>query len=88
MIDSPKWMPVFLVQEAHRSVDLNLSTEGKVLHHKTTDKGKSQWSRIGTARSRPDGGFTIRLNALPLNGTLVMRPPLPGEYSDPSKSST
>ena len=80
------WMPVFLVYESATTVDVELSSDGKVKRHKTSRKGKDHWARIGTARSRPDGGFSIRLNAVPLTGKLIMRPAQPGESPDPTRA--
>jgi hypothetical protein len=81
------WMPVFLVHESATTVDVELSAEGKVRRHKTSRKGKDHWARIGTARSRPDGGFSIRLNAVPLSGVLIIRPAQAGEFPDPTQPS-
>jgi hypothetical protein len=37
---------------------------------------KSYWDRIGSAWANSDGnGFTIRLNAIPLSGEIVIRKP-------------
>ncbi|MEO1965533.1 hypothetical protein [Hyphomonas sp.] len=37
---------------------------------------KSYWDRIGSAWENADGqGFTIRLNAIPLTGEIVLRKP-------------
>jgi hypothetical protein len=38
------------------------------------------WLRIGTAFTNRDGSLTVRLDALPINGTLQLRDP------DPSRS--
>ena len=37
-------------------------------------KGKKDfWQRIGSAWLNKDGSITVKLNALPLNGTLVLQ---------------
>ena len=36
---------------------------------------KTYWNRIGAAWKRDDGGFSLKLNALPLNGELLIAPP-------------
>jgi hypothetical protein len=79
-------MPIFMVRESPKTVSVHLSAEGKVAHHGIARKGNDIWTRIGTAHGRPDGGFTIRLDAIPLTGTLVMRPAQPGESPDPTQS--
>lgn len=41
-----------------------------------SDKPEESWTVIGTCfPNKKDDGFTIRLNALPLDGKLVVRPP-------------
>lgn len=37
--------------------------------------GKSIWTRIGAGWMNRDGSITIRLDALPVNGTLQVRDP-------------
>jgi hypothetical protein len=38
------------------------------------------WARVGVAFPFKDGtGFSIKLNSLPLNGELIVRPPKPKE---------
>ncbi|MCC7537528.1 MAG: hypothetical protein IT379_14990 [Deltaproteobacteria bacterium] len=39
--------------------------------------GKSFWVRIGAAFTNRDGSLTVRLDALPTNGTLQVRDPMP-----------
>jgi hypothetical protein len=38
-----------------------------------TKSGKSAWVKIGAAFTNRDGSFTIRLDALPVNGVLQVR---------------
>jgi hypothetical protein len=40
-------------------------------------KGKRMWLRIGIAFVNRDGSMTIRLDALPQNGQLIVRDPFP-----------
>jgi len=41
-----------------------------------SDETEQSWTPIGVAfLNKKDEGFTIRLDALPLDGTLVVRPP-------------
>jgi hypothetical protein len=87
MSSASSWMPVFLVLEGPRRVSAELSADGSVRCHEVGRQGEDSWSRIGTAIPRPDGGFSIQLNAVPLNGVLVMRPPLPGEDLNPLMST-
>jgi hypothetical protein len=79
-------MPVFSVTEYPKTVSAELRADGTVHKHKVTGRDAT-WSRVGTAYARSDGGFTIRLTAIPLNGTLVMRPPLPDEHPEHHISS-
>lgn len=37
--------------------------------------GKTFWARVGAAWQRDDGGFTVELNSLPVNGKLLISPP-------------
>lgn len=37
--------------------------------------GKSFWNRIGAAWNNKDGGFTVQLECLPLDGRIVCCPP-------------
>ena len=42
------------------------------------------WARIGVAFPMKDGsGFTIKLNSLPLDGTIIVRPPKPKAEAEP-----
>lgn len=42
--------------------------------------GRSIWVRIGAAFPNKDGkGFSVKLDALPLDGELVIREPLPSD---------
>lgn len=39
-------------------------------------EGKSYWNRVGVAWTTKDGkGFSIQLNALPLDGRIILREP-------------
>ena len=80
----PSWMPVFTVLEARRVVHVALRKNGGRSRAKTIVEGKDFWQRIGTAVERPDGGFTIALTAIPIDGKLVVRPPKLGEQRDPT----
>ena len=42
---------------------------------KTDKGGKSFWTKVGMAFPSQGGGYTVRLEALPLNGTLYLLPP-------------
>ncbi len=43
------------------------------------DNKKAFWARIGSAWTNRDGSFTLRLDALPMNGEIVVRPRKAGE---------
>ena len=38
-------------------------------------KDQNYWTRLGAAWANNKGGFNIKLNAVPLNGELVLLPP-------------
>lgn len=40
---------------------------------------KDFWNRIGTAFVNKDGSLKVKLNALPINGELMIRDPRPKE---------
>lgn len=47
-----------------------------VVREDPKDKNKSFWSRVGAAFPHKEGdGFNIELDALPVNGRLVVLPP-------------
>jgi hypothetical protein len=37
--------------------------------------GKNFWERVGVAWSNRDGGFTVQLHAIPLDGRIVLTKP-------------
>ncbi len=39
------------------------------------ETGKSYWNRVGAAWNNKDGGFTVQLTSLPLDGRVVCSPP-------------
>ena len=49
---------------------------------------KPFWVKIGAAFTNRDGSFTIRLDALPLNGTMQVREPAVWEDRRPELAST
>jgi hypothetical protein len=56
---------------------------GRMKLDKETNQEKPEpWAKVGVAFPIKDGnGFTIKLNSLPLDGTLIVRPPRPkGEF--------
>lgn len=40
----------------------------------TKTDGTTRWVRIGSARENPDGSVDVELDALPVNGRMVVRP--------------
>jgi len=84
-MEKSDWMPVFSVIEATRTVRAAHPTEATKKPPETEVQEENFWQRIGTAFATTDGGFTILLNAFPLNGKLVVRPPKPGEGIDPRR---
>jgi hypothetical protein len=57
---------------------------GRMKMDKETKQEKPEpWARVGVAFPLKDGtGFTIKLNSLPLDATLIVRPPRPRDGSD------
>ena len=43
----------------------------------TTGEVKTFWTRVGVAFQNSDGSETLKLDALPLNGTLIVKDALP-----------
>lgn len=43
-------------------------------HVRDTGSGKGFWNRVGVAWTNRDGGFTVQLDALPLDGRVVCQP--------------
>ena len=41
---------------------------------KSDEAAKGFWVAIGSAWTNRDGSFNVRLNALPVNGEIVVRP--------------
>jgi hypothetical protein len=39
------------------------------------EQKKTRWVRVGAAWRREDGGFSVALDAAPLNGKLLIMPP-------------
>ncbi len=47
-------------------------------------KPASRWTKIGVAFPHKDGtGFNVQLNALPVDGKVVLVPPLPDRDEEP-----
>jgi hypothetical protein len=72
---SSEWMPVFVALEPMQTVS-SIGSEDEQVRR---SEERTVWQRIGTASARPDGGWEILINVAPLNGRLVIRPPLPDE---------
>lgn len=76
-------MPVFSVLEAIRTVHAAHPTEATGEPPHLEETAEDFYQRVGTAFRDEEGGFTIYLHAIPLNGRLLVRPPRPGEQPDP-----
>ena len=50
------------------------TTEMRIVYAITERGEKSYWTRIGAAYMNRDGSITCRLDALPVSGTLQIRP--------------
>ncbi len=55
------------------------TTPFKVVYTVQERAKRKLWLRIGTAFVNRDGSLTVRLDALPLSGTLIIRDPDPKE---------
>ena len=47
-----------------------------VLVSRESKDGKRFYTKVGSAWSRDDGGMSVKLDALPLDGDLLIKPPL------------
>jgi hypothetical protein len=45
-----------------------------VAYHVRPGTGKGFWNRVGVAWTNRDGGFTVQLDTLPLDGRIVCQP--------------
>jgi len=48
-----------------------------------TGNGKGFWTRIGAAWSNRDGGFSLQLDCVPLDGRIVCQPPKADDHNPP-----
>jgi hypothetical protein len=78
------WMPVFIVKHARQSYQAAHPDEKTPVQPSETTTGNDYLVRVGSATRQDDGSYTIHLWALPVDGTLFMRRPLPGEQFDPT----
>ena len=81
--ESSEWMPVFMVLPAKSEVTVSAG-EGTDVDRIETKRGQAYWQRIGTAQMHKDGSIFVQLNAVPINGRLVIRHPQAGEVYDPT----
>lgn len=58
-----------------------------VTERTTADGAKSFWTKIGSAFTNKDGSVTVKLEALPLSGTLQIRDAETPEQRDARRSS-
>ncbi|MEZ5551526.1 MAG: hypothetical protein R3E82_11595 [Pseudomonadales bacterium] len=57
---------------------MSTSTENApalIAYHVTENGDKTFWTRVGAAWPNKKGGFQVRLEAVPVNGELVLLPP-------------
>ena len=57
------------------------TTPFKVVYTVQERAKRNLWLRVGTAFMNRDGSWTVRLDALPLSGTLIIRDPDPKDSS-------
>ena len=79
MTDKRRWMPVFALVGSNKVVHASHPD-----HKAPVPQAQTQHNmqRVGTAWLEEDGSYLIQLVALPVNGTLLMRPPRPDEHPD------
>jgi hypothetical protein len=82
MTTAPRWMPVYCVVRAQRTV--HAAHPSSKIPPQAREANEDFWQRVGTATANADGGFTLRLFAMPVGGELVMRPPSPHDHFDPT----
>ncbi len=80
----PDWMPVFLVKHAKRIHYAAHPAHKAALPKSPEIHGEDYLQRIGTAIKNEDGSLSVQLDALPLNGNLLITPPRNGDYFDPT----
>ncbi len=51
----------------------NTPNNRKMIYTMTERDGRTYWTRVGTGFVNKDGSITLRLEALPTNGTLQVR---------------
>ena len=68
-IEAPLWRP-------HRKMEdqMNIPTHSCFTGRNRGEGKKAYWARVGSAWTNRDGSFTVRLDALPMNGEIVIRP--------------
>jgi hypothetical protein len=60
----------------------------KVVYTVTEREGRSFWTRIGVAFTNRDGSITMKLDAVPLQGTIQLRDWEPRDDQPRSKTET
>jgi len=64
------------------------NTKYKVAYVITERNEKTYWNRIGVAFTNKDGSLNVKLDALPIGGTLHIRDYEPREEFEPSTAGT
>jgi len=74
-------MPVFMAKQSL----IRTATHPNAENQTEPRENKEEYEhRIGTAILQENGGYVIYLYVLPINGKLLMRPPLEIEEKDPT----
>ena len=58
----------------HQQPPASRSPSHVAYHVRDGGSGKGFWNRVGVAWTNRDGGFTVQLDALPLDGRIVCQP--------------
>lgn len=82
------WMPVFVVTRARVTMNAAHPSVEYKLPKEPSREGQDFEQRIGTALRLKDGSLEVQLTAVPVDGRLLIRPPLAGEYQDPTRKET
>ncbi len=64
------------------------TTKYKVAYVITERNEKTYWNRIGVAFTNKDGSLNVKLDALPIGGTMQIRDYEPREEFDPASAGT
>jgi hypothetical protein len=65
------WLSVYSVSSIRKYFDM--SSKMKIVYHIEDRGGKNYWTRVGVAFVNSDGSINVKLETLPIDGTLHIR---------------